>query len=522
MLSLLCIFILFYSSTFYFITITLCLSIKCSNSAVAPSHSNPNMISQKHNRKAPQTAFVSSAPPAYTSAASRTPAHAAEALPSYSSGAEVTPAAHTSPIVAVRLDNPHRVYDVDDILTGHVQFTPRHDCILGSVTATLAGSETSAKRANWVSQSVLQRKMRLGQHAIAPSTFPQGSIARRGFTYSFAFSIQVPLTHTGSASCTCGACGDNSKDHAPRLLPPSVGAFPDQAAVEETTGVYYFVNASVVTLLVPPEGARDHQVATDAIYTGEQAALVSIVPSYPNFPKTPAYAALPDREEAGRHPTPAKTCTASTTTEIKRGLLKSLAVGSLDLTLSEPVVLSRDASDVTYVTAQLKFSPSCVNNLCERPPKIGSIVCKLAALTHSVDPEHSSAVTTASEYVPLAQHATAKPRWVSHGSHTYTCTLAIPLTLPVAGSAATVPSFRSVYLAREYELRVSVGFASHLASLALSVPATVTASFVNRQYYNAPELAALLGHPGHASADAAAEGARQLAVTAPPLPAKAY
>lgn len=466
------------------------------------------MISQKQTRR---VQLETLAPPAYSPRRSTAQQLnlSDNALPGYSSGTEVTPVSfytqpsistaptlgansnnngtgnsNHQPIVSVRVDQPHRVHDIDDIITGRIYFTPKHDCVLGSVTATLAGSESTRKPHHWVSQRVLQRKMKLAQYTVSPAAFPTGSIARKGFTYSFTFSVQVPLTY--GSGCGCGTCGDNDKDNLPCLVPPSLGSAHQLLDGAVNSVVCYFINATVTTLRV----GEDQQAATDSVHACEQPPVVTIIPSYPNMPRTPSYTEALTTTKTGKP--------SHATTELRRGLIKTLQVGRLDLApvANTPLlVLSRDASDVSFLRVQATFTPSCVSNLCERPPKISSVVAKLAALTQSADPDSELAETdpcnhtvTTVEQHPLLQYApsSASPSWVAHGSH-YTCTLKIPLALPVSSTTATVPSFQGRFVGRRYEVRVSLGLAG-FQPVCLSVPATVTASFVGKAWYGVPAL----------------------------------
>lgn len=449
------------------------------------------MISNRQRRlhADPQQANI---PPAYSYSTRSASSQLAEKLPEYSSGTEINSCnPHVTPTVAVLLDQPSKRFDVDDIVTGRIVFSPRYDCVLGSVSATLGGEERTAKT-HWVSQSTLQKKMRLAQHSVSPSAFPQGSIARKGFTYSFTFSIQVPLTHGGSGLCNCGSCGSNFKDSEPCLIPPTMGPTPEMGQVYEPASIYYFVNASIVTLVVPqPDDSTAAGVTTDSVYTCESPPFLTIVPSYPNFPKVPTYAEAEVQRANTMHgngnktPSP-KQNVNEVSIEIKRGLLKNTQVGIAELSLAqEPLIISADASDVSYAKCNLRFTPFCVSNLCEQPPKITHILSRLTALTTYALPsdEDTESVTenSYSEPIPLCQLATNKPVWKSHGSAEYTSSINIPLTL-LPFHSNSLPSFKSKYITRNYELKLTVGLGS--ANLTLSIPACITASFVAKHYYN--------------------------------------
>lgn len=481
------------------------------------------------NSRSRNLSLDTTAPPAYKPS---TTSHASalspsEALPDYCSGTEIKPlSAHvpatasstSTPTVAVHLDQPSRIYDVDDIITGRIVFTPRRDCVLGSINATLAGEERTSKT-HWVSQSTLQKTMRLAQHTVSPSAFPQGSIARKGFAYSFTFSMQVPLILQGSESqCRCSRCGGenngdkdchNENGQAAALIPPSLGSSPTegQGYLEQPVCIYYFINASVMTLSVSPDPSIP--ATADTVYSCDYPPVLSIVPSYPNFPKTPSYSEITttpaNQSDHNRSTTTKK---VKTSAEIRRGLLKSNAVGHVELALSdEPLILSADASDVSYARFTLTFIPSA-SAACEVPPKLTNFVSKLVATTRYAVPsdddtfEDASATSPTStnsnwdnsyytETLPVSQLATHRPTWTRHnhlGSASYySCTLTLPLSLPYHRN--TVPSFRSRYVQRSYRLKVSVGLGA--TSLAVWAPVCVTSSFVPKSYYSVPIVGSL-------------------------------
>lgn len=497
-----------------------------------------------NSRSRNSSSLDTTAPPAYkpsvttTTTTSTSPAFALsstaqDSLPDYCSGTEIKPlsphvpataSSTSSPTVAVHLDQPARICDVDDIITGRIVFRPRRDCVLGTITATLAGKERTSKT-HWVSQSTLQKSMRLAQHTVSPSAFPQGSIARKGFAYSFTFSMQVPLILQGSEhQCRCSRCfgggssssSNDDKDgghcengQAAALIPPSLGSSPTegQGYLEQPACVYYFISASVMTLCVSPDPSIPATI--DSIYSCDCPPGLAIVPSYPNFPKTPSYAETTTTTTVAQANRAMTTKKVKASAEIRRGLLKSSAVGRVELALSdEPLILSADASDISYARFTLTFIPSA-RAACEVPPKLTNFVSKLVATTQYAVPSDDSSLDDASatsptststsnwdnryytETLPVAQLATHRPTWARHnhlGSASYySCTLTLPLSLPYHRN--TVPSFRSRYVQRSYRLKVSVGLGA--TSLAVWAPVCVTSSFVPKSYYSVPIVGSL-------------------------------
>lgn len=530
---------LFYSLSFiYFLFIYLLLSFIYSLSSII------TMISLRNQPQNPQpTLQHPHAPPPYST---HKPSHnntpTQDSLPSYSSGTEIKPFSSLASTVSIQLDHPQsRIYDIDNLISGRVIFVPNRDCVLGSVSATLAGEERTIKT-KWggvSSQSLLDRKIKLGQHVVSPSTFPKNSICRKGYMYSFSFSIQVPLTHGGSKN-------KEPAQQQQELIPPSLGPSPDllQGYFDCPTSIYYFVNASVMTLQVPEDRSAGQPVTIDNVYTCECPPFVTIIPSYPNFPKAPSYLEAINNYKAiqgePKHNHNGKTANAVVASEEvrRRGLLKNPLLGVVDLLSSEePLVISLDASDVSFTKLRLRFTPSGLSNQGALPPKITYVMSKLKAITTyavcrdksneseatdtmGLEPSTTETVRHHTDSIPITQHSVSKPTWVRHtntvdGTYYYTSKILVPFTmLPFTTTNCTtnntLPSFKSKYISRHYELKFQLGVSptssssnssstsslplkmSTSTNISITVPACVTASFLAKPHYRAAPILSIL------------------------------
>lgn len=447
-------------------------------------------MSRRMSRLQSYNSFKAQAPPSYQAQAPLDTA-AAERLPEYSSGTSMAPTnllaagSTSSCTVSVLLDHSrNRIYDIEDVVSGQIVFVPKRDCTLACVYATLSGEQLTTCRQRWglPSPDVCTRSMRLGQYVVPPTAFPEtaGGVLKKGWTYSFRFSIQVPLTTIERAEAENGVVGGGEQKRA--WIPPTLGVSPDMDQGDgRPASIYYYVNASVSTVAVGED--------EESVYAAEFPPFVTIMPSYPNYPQAPSYTdstATLDGS-SGEEQVKLETCDL-----YRRKFLQKTRkhVGKVALTLTQPLIISQDASDISTASVCLRFTPT---DRQARPPAVSAIVVRLDAVTKYADPTSTNSSTHSLSYAePLSvdQLPIQKVTWKPHnGAFIGDVDIPMQLPLPPAVDGNTVPCFTSELVSRSYELRVSISYepAGH-STTSFTVPACVTASFVPKPHYLSPLL----------------------------------
>ncbi|KAF5093917.1 hypothetical protein D0Z00_003788 [Geotrichum galactomycetum] len=395
------------------------------------------------------------------------PNEASQQLPDYTLYYTSTTTTHSSSsrvglgAVLIELDqtNAH-IYDIEDLVTGNIIFTPKRDTIVSHAYATLSGEESS---------SCTKRQLNLGKFIVpikeAAATSSVGLPVKKGRTYRFRFSIQIPMTvhsidhHDNNNEDS--SIEDNKGAHMSTLMliPPSLGPTPD-LGIETTHGVSYFVSACV------QEAAA--AVPTSKSHFCNLPAFVILCPSYP--------AQLSSGNDTTVEKIRDNDKKIETTVAVARrsGLLKRQTPhGAVQVRVIEPVVVNLDksAGDVSgAVQLQLVYTASASS---PPPPQITQVNTTLSAITTD-----AHGITTA-EPLPLVEHPVLRPHWCSN---THTAALAVPVSVPFHTNA--LPTFASALLTRRYEMRVAVTIKGSTAAAAvLHVPVLLVASAIPRHYF---------------------------------------
>lgn len=373
----------------------------------------------------------------------------------------------SAPILSIELLE-NRAYDLNDTISGHLVFQPRHDCRLTAVHVTLAGEERTVKRKSWITQTLLQHHHRLAKQ---PLDFNNTKLYKRGERYRFQFRICVPITGTSSDQ--------------PLLLPPTVGPSPDttQQAAEYPVSVFYFVNAAIHIADETKSSGKSK------IFNCESPRIVNIQPSY-----TTQMLVNTTLAKFVRGPLPSVTVETSKSSSaiIKplSGLLKSSGTANpessmLTVAATQPcLVLSRNQSDVIYLRLNMHYNnKNGGNSVAENAPKLLEVQAHLSAITTYTTPSSSKSTTdiratrreTHIEKVQLEQYSSVAPQWRDGVAATSTANseLEIPLSLPF--NKEVVCNFQSFYVARRYKLTLELQFVGG-TRVDLDLPVCVTSS----------------------------------------------
>jgi hypothetical protein len=409
-------------------------------------------------------------PPLYTSVAPPTSTTQQHSLPDYTPyyTSTTTRSSSSTGIGAVHIEldqtNAH-IYDIEDLITGNIIFTPKRDTIVTHAYATLSGEECSSRT---------KRQLNLGKFIVpikeagpGGENSGAGLPVKRGRTYRFRFSIQIPMTvHSidddNNNNNEDSSIEDNKGTHMSTLLliPPSLGPTPD-LGIETTHNVAYFVSACVQEAL-----------PTSKTHFCDLPRFVTLCPSYPA------------QLSSGSDPTVEKINNdkkIETTVAVARrsGLLKRTKPhGAVQVLVTEPVVVNLDksTSDVSgTVQLQLvyKVSNAAAASSSPPPPQITQVRTALSAITTD-----THGVTT-TEALPLVEHPVLRPRWCTD---TQTAALAVPVSVPFHTNA--LPTFASALLTRRYEMRVAVTLKGATSAAAvLHVPVLLVASAIPRHYF---------------------------------------
>lgn len=371
----------------------------------------------------------------------------------------------SAPILSIELLE-NRAYDLNDTISGHLVFQPRHDCRLTAVHVTLAGEERTVKRKSWITQALLQHQHRLAKQ---PLEFNNTKLYKRGERYRFQFQICVPIT---------GVSSDQQL-----LLPPTVGPSPDttQQAAEYPVSVFYFVNAAIH---IADEARNSGKYK---VYNCESPRIVNIQPSY-----TTQMLVDTTLAKFVRGPLPSVTVETGKSSAITKplsGLLKSSGAANpksslLTVAATQPcLVLSRNQSDVIYLRLNMHYkNKNDGNSAAENAPKLQEVQAHLSAITTYTTPSSKSTANidatkreTHIEKVQLDQYSSVAPQWIDVVAETSTANseLEIPLSLPF--NKDVVCNFQSVYVARRYKLTLELQFVGG-TRVDLDLPVCVTSS----------------------------------------------
>jgi hypothetical protein len=371
---------------------------------------------------------------------------------------------YSNPVLLIELSE-NRAYDLNDTVSGHVIFSPQHDCRLAAVHATLAGEERTSTRKNWITQTLLQHQLRLAKQAL---DFSSTKIYKRGEHYRFPFQICVPSEEITS--------------NQQLLLPPTVGPSPENAyqAAEYPISVFYFVNAAV---RIADETSSNGKAK---IYNCESPRIINIQPSYPTQKLVETTLA-----KYVNNPLPSMSVEiggSKAGPKSLAGLLKKTSPASSSdfgvLTVAATqscLVLSRNQSDVTYLRLSLQYKHNHgASSAIAHAPKLQEVHAQLSAITTYAKPSNgkneSKKLETLVENIPLDQYSSQAPQWLAAPAATtpnVNCELEVPLSLPF--DKDVVSNFQSVHVARKYKLALELQFVGG-TRVKIELPVCVTSS----------------------------------------------
>lgn len=407
-------------------------------------------------------------PPPYASLTP--PITASQSLPDYS---PYYTSSHSTGLATLHIEldqSSTRVYDIEDLVTGHIVFTPKRNSVVTHAYATLSGEECTSHS---------KRRLNLGKFIVpiqdsrgmASGDGTAGILVKKGITYRFRFSIQIPMT---VHSIDNESDDDKSASMSALLLiPPSLGPTPD-LGIETTHSVSYFVSACV----------QEEAVPTNRTHLCELPTFVTLCPSYP--PELSANSGSGNFSmKTGRFAK--KVCGSwdpqfmeTTTVAVARrtSLFKRANPhGTVQIRVAAaPVYVDLDKStgDVAgTVPLQLAYTAHDAASPQSSPPEVAQVSVVLNAITTD-----THGITT-SELLPLIEHPVLRPRWCPR---TQTTELAVPVSVPIHTNA--LPTFATALLTRRYEMQVTVHFKGATGAGVLDhLPVVLVASAVPRHYF---------------------------------------
>ncbi|ANB11206.1 hypothetical protein AWJ20_4008 [Sugiyamaella lignohabitans] len=405
-------------------------------------------------------------------------------LPRYISGTtcEIAPCNTTSiyePVVGVGIDpSPTRrdplSLDLGDVITGKVVITPRKSMDFSILLVDLVGEEISLRDRGY-SESHHKRVFTVARYEI-PHQHISGPL-EEGFVYTFTYSLVVP-ERLPREFCPCGT---GNPIHS--QLPPSYGLPLENYTPrnheenEECARVLYRVRARLYknlrnsreeTLKIWAQGHKTVSIRS-SLYP--PLVLEELKDSNGNILRLPVY---------------------STSKQLSHGLIRKVAIGTVELKTSEPLNIYLNNPSTKLVSLDVIYTPPS-DQKSTSPLEIHHVSYKVNALTfasieamaeipsrQSVMSNKKSPVYMSKDNILRQNLTICKPLWRLNENNdsktkgnSYVTTLKLPFSFPVTNKKV-VSTYFSCLTSRQYELTVTVNFGSSIGSHSITIPVLVT------------------------------------------------
>jgi hypothetical protein len=377
-----------------------------------------------------------------------------ETLPVYCSGAYVspgTPEAMNTSMLQIQIKNTQKSYDIHDIITGEIKFSPKAPANVLSIIAVLESQEVIS-RSTWMRSKQKNSITTLQSQIIPLSLLSSEPEFVPGFVYTFPFLLQVPEYRPQS---TAQKCADDIQEHT--RLAPSLGAPPGTYPLSESIeNNLAYITYSVKGLVKVKKNSKNVTLC-------QGCQIVNIQPSYTLSPLA--------QYKVKQHP---YSCAYNYSS--KRSLVKSHQKGQITLKLSKhPAVAMNKATNMmlSLTTAQCTFV------------QVSDIRMDLIATTSFFDECKINTFELAS-FKPwgtswlLNSDQSGNSVIPSHNVSLYTAKFSIPFMLPE--NRLVTPTFESCLMSRCYSLIVTVTTADR-AKYSLTVPVNVVALLNTKSNY---------------------------------------
>jgi hypothetical protein len=357
------------------------------------------------------------------------------------------------------------VFDTSDLITGKVLVTPKRDMAFEHLIVDLLGQEITVRK-NSFSESQYKRLFTLAKYDIPRQTLPDDNLLRKGFKYSFTFSLVLPET-VAHDSCPCS---DQNHDE----LPPSFGTALD--AFDPTFGRQEFVpdgSARVIYRIRARLFKTD--TSSGCSVWAQTCKYITVRPSsYPLLDLSKLYDSdgVSLRQES-----------YNISKRLSHGLVRKSDMGTIRLQTENQLNFLLANPATTTLKLKVNYSPSEKRFI---PPEISGISYCINALTFSCTEtiKHPPSLRTVQKHrnihmvVEQLIHqklTIAKPIWelqpTPEGASEVT-TLVVPVSFPVLHEKV-IATYFSCLTSRQYEMVVTVHLRG-LGSITLSVPILVS------------------------------------------------
>ncbi|KAK9473078.1 uncharacterized protein V1510DRAFT_415979 [Dipodascopsis tothii] len=350
----------------------------------------------------------------------------------------------------LQLHSDQRYYVPGEPIAGKLTFQPAETFKIAGLSFELVG-ETSmwSNKSTYGRVSSKQQFLRM-HHVATADDLPADGVAYAGTPYSVPFSFTLPQTLLESA---CSSVPSH------RLLPPSLDG---RRTVDDCTPDMARVTYTLRWRLSKKKDPR----RSDALQHIADALLLHVVASHRPTDDGPTLG--PALTAAGR---------LRTERALRKGVLRQ-RVGTLMLEMAPPAPFVYRSAKPTMYSLNLSYAPAGKARESPEVPKIKTIAVRLKAYTY-FSPNALTYVPTAKSHMldgalgvytqsyHLAALAVGDSAWTHDNPDYYTLATTVPVMLPEG--TALAPDFQSCLVCRQYELDVTVKFATG-SDISLTVP----------------------------------------------------
>lgn len=375
-----------------------------------------------------------------------------DSLPVYCSGAYVspeTPESMSTSMLKIQIKNLQNSYDIHDLISGEIKFSPKNPENVSSIVAVLECQEYISQ-SKWMASKQKNSITTLQSHVIPLSLLSTHSEFLPGFVYTFPFVLQVPEYRLQSKRPTCV---NENQEH--NRLVPSLGTPPEiSCSNERIENGSAYISYSVKGLV---KVKRHAKIVT--LCQGHQ--VVNIHPSYILSPLV--------QYNVNQHPYSIVHNFLS-----KPSLMKYVKKGQIMLELSKPTAVSmNESTDIKLLLTTAQFPLVQISN----------IQTKLTATTSFFNEKKTNIFELISFNTQGASWILNKhPSDFSHksGIDLYTAEFRFSLTLP--RNKLITPTFESCLMSRSYSLTVTVTMTDRV-SYSLTVPINIVTLLNSKSNY---------------------------------------